>query len=190
MNGAEEKSRPRAALMITNHEACGGPGRNPLRVHPHTARCANLPMRIKASTSADVIAAVRQLVLIADDNLIAGILNRNGLVTGYGNRWTRERVTSLRSHHRIAVYKPADDELNRGSTSARQRDFCMLRPKPSGWPWRLARSKRFILCRTASGSSIATFSLRRQLVQSRNAHARTQSTPRDRIPISKACSLQ
>src|SRR5207248_6568565 len=54
------------------------------------------------STSADVIAAVQQLVLIASDELIAGILNRNGLVTGYGNRWTRERVTSLRSHHHIA----------------------------------------------------------------------------------------
>ena len=61
-------------------------------------------------TSADVIAAVRQLVLVADDNLIAGILNRNGLVTGHGNRWTRERVTSLRSHHRIPVHKPAEDE--------------------------------------------------------------------------------
>ena len=58
-----------------------------------------------------MIAAVRQLVLIANDDLIAGILNRNGLVTGYGNRWTRERVTSLRSHHRIAVYKPADDGI-------------------------------------------------------------------------------
>jgi hypothetical protein len=58
-----------------------------------------------------VIAAVRQLVLIANDDLIAGILNRNGLPTGYGNRWTRERVTSLRSHHRIAVYKPADDGI-------------------------------------------------------------------------------
>lgn len=63
------------------------------------------------STSADVIAAVRQLVLIANDDLIAGILNRNGLMTGYGNRWTRERVTSLRSHHRIPVYKPADDGI-------------------------------------------------------------------------------
>src|SRR5215471_8395880 len=63
----------------------------------------------RTSTSADVIAAVRQLVLIANDDLIAGILNRNGLATGYGNRWTRERVTSLRSHHGIAVYKPADD---------------------------------------------------------------------------------
>jgi hypothetical protein len=58
-----------------------------------------------------VIDAVRQLVLIANDDLIAGILNRNGLVTGYGNRWTHERVTSLRSHHRIPVYKPADDGI-------------------------------------------------------------------------------
>src|SRR6516225_8307609 len=64
----------------------------------------------RTSTSADVIAAVRQLVLIANDDLIAGILNRNGLVTGYGNRWTRERVTSLRSHHGIAV-QPADDGI-------------------------------------------------------------------------------
>src|SRR6266536_2220381 len=63
------------------------------------------------STSADVIAAVRQLALIANDDLIAGILNRNGLVAGNGNRWTRERVTSLRSHHRISVYKPADDGI-------------------------------------------------------------------------------
>lgn len=60
-------------------------------------------------TSADIIVAVRQLVLIAGDDVIAGILNRNGLVTGNGNRWTRERVTSLRSHHRIPVHKPADD---------------------------------------------------------------------------------
>ena len=44
-------------------------------------------------------------------DLIAGILNRNRLVTGHGNRWTRERVTSLRSHHRIAVYKTADDGI-------------------------------------------------------------------------------
>jgi len=65
----------------------------------------------RTSTSADVIAAVRQLVLIANDDLIAGILNRNGLVTGYGNRCTRERVTSLRSHHGIAVFKPAADGI-------------------------------------------------------------------------------
>jgi hypothetical protein len=48
-------------------------------------------------------------VLIANDDLIAGILNRNGLVTGYGNRWTRERVTAHRSHHKIPVFRPAPD---------------------------------------------------------------------------------
>jgi putative transposase len=40
-------------------------------------------------------------------------------VTGYGDRWTRERVTSLRSHYHIAVYKPADD----GIESSRPRGF-------------------------------------------------------------------
>jgi hypothetical protein len=36
--------------------------------------------------------------------MIAGTLTRSGLVTGMGNRWTRERVTSLRSHHGIPSY--------------------------------------------------------------------------------------
>src|SRR5205807_9646724 len=63
------------------------------------------------STTADVITAVRQLVLIANDDLIAGILNRNGLKTGNGNRWTRERVTSMRSHYRIPLFDPAEDGI-------------------------------------------------------------------------------
>ncbi|HET8778141.1 MAG TPA: recombinase family protein [Candidatus Limnocylindria bacterium] len=61
------------------------------------------------STAREIIAAVRHLVLIANDDLIAGILNRNGLATGHGNRWTRERVTALRSHHKIPVFRPAPD---------------------------------------------------------------------------------
>ena len=61
------------------------------------------------STPPDVIGAVRELALIAGDDLIAGLLNRNGLKTGHGNRWTRERVTSLRSHTRIPVFKAAAD---------------------------------------------------------------------------------
>ena len=60
-------------------------------------------------TALDIIDAVRQLVLIANDDLIAGLLNRNKLTTGNGNRWTRERVTSLRSHHKIPVYRPAEN---------------------------------------------------------------------------------
>ena len=63
------------------------------------------------STPTDIIQAVRQLVLIASDDLIAGVLNRNGLKTGNGNRWTRERVTSMRSNYRIPVFKAAEDGI-------------------------------------------------------------------------------
>ena len=67
------------------------------------------------STSPDIVAAVRQLVMIASDDLIAGLLNRNKLTTGHGNRWTRERVTSLRSHHKIPVIVLAKMDANPGS---------------------------------------------------------------------------
>ncbi len=63
------------------------------------------------SASQDIITAVRQLVLVANDDLIAGILNRNRLTTGHGNRWTRERVTALRSHHRIPAYRSQPDGI-------------------------------------------------------------------------------
>jgi DNA invertase Pin-like site-specific DNA recombinase len=56
-------------------------------------------------TSRELVEAVGVLARICSDDLIAGILNRNGHLTGRGNRWTRERVTALRSHHRIPCYK-------------------------------------------------------------------------------------
>jgi hypothetical protein len=56
-------------------------------------------------TSRELIEAVGVLARICSDDLIAGILNRNGHLTGRGNRWTRERVTALRSHHRIPCSK-------------------------------------------------------------------------------------
>jgi hypothetical protein len=62
------------------------------------------------STSRDTVDAVRQLVLIASDDVIAGMLNRNGLKTGHGNRWTRERVTALRSHHGIPVHRRVPED--------------------------------------------------------------------------------
>jgi len=82
----------------------------------HWAGGAHSQMRLpkrrrgqRNSTSTDILAAARQLVLIAGDDLIAGLLNRNGLTTGNGNRWTRERVTSMRSNYRIPVFRPAAD---------------------------------------------------------------------------------
>ncbi len=81
------------------------------------------------STSADVVVAVRQFVLIASDDLVAGILNRNGLVTGNGNRWTRERVTSIRSHYRIPVFKPAEDGIELWLNLNNAAQFLNVAPK-------------------------------------------------------------
>lgn len=58
----------------------------------------------RAHTPMEIVEAVRVLVRICPDDVIAGALTRSGLVTGMGNRWTRERVTSLRSHHGIPLY--------------------------------------------------------------------------------------
>jgi DNA invertase Pin-like site-specific DNA recombinase len=107
-------------------------------------------------TAPDIIAAVRQLVWIADDEAIARILNRNKLPTGLGNRWTRERVTSLRSHHKIPVHRPAADGndlwLNLSDAAAylhvnpktlrlavTSGQIEALRPLPDG-PWLFSRS--------------------------------------------------
>jgi hypothetical protein len=57
-------------------------------------------------TSKDVVAAVRGLARICSDDVIAGVLNRNDLRTGRGNRWTRERVVTLRNWNGIACYSP------------------------------------------------------------------------------------
>lgn len=55
-------------------------------------------------TSKEAVEAVRVLSRICADQSIAGFLNRSGLLTGRGNRWTQERVTALRSYHHIACY--------------------------------------------------------------------------------------
>jgi hypothetical protein len=71
-----------------------------------------LPKRRRGQRNATpdgIVEAVRALALIAKDDVIAGLLNRNGLKTGNGNRWTRERVTALRSSYRIPVHRQAED---------------------------------------------------------------------------------
>jgi hypothetical protein len=72
----------------------------------HTELC--IPRRrrgySRAHTPKEIVEAVRVLVRICSDETIAGALTRSGLRTGMGNRWTRERVSSLRSHHGIPAY--------------------------------------------------------------------------------------
>lgn len=55
-------------------------------------------------TSKDIVQAVRVLSRVCGDDMIAAILNRNGLRTGRDNRWTRERIISLRSYNKIPIY--------------------------------------------------------------------------------------
>ena len=57
-------------------------------------------------TSREAVDAVRVLARLCTDRSIASFLNRNGMRTGRGNRWTQERVTALRSHHGIERYVP------------------------------------------------------------------------------------
>ena len=68
-----------------------------------------LPRRRRGQNSAQItpeaLDAVRVLARICSDQVIAGVLNRNALRTGRGNRWTQERVTALRSYHDIACYR-------------------------------------------------------------------------------------
>ena len=59
-----------------------------------------------AHTATEIVDAVRVLIRLCGDDMIAGVLNRNGLRTGRGNRWTRERVTGLRSTHKIPRHCP------------------------------------------------------------------------------------
>ncbi|SEP38680.1 hypothetical protein SAMN05216228_11661 [Rhizobium tibeticum] len=124
----------------------------------HTER--RLPKRRRGQRNAtpdDIIEAVRQLVLIANDDVIAGVLNRNGLTTGNGNRWTRERVTALRSYRRIPVFRSQSDGiepwLNLGDAArllgvapktlrlaAEAGEIEGIHPLPNG-PWVFSRSK-------------------------------------------------
>jgi DNA invertase Pin-like site-specific DNA recombinase len=64
-------------------------------------------------TAKNVVDAVRILARICPDDLLANVLNRNRLLTGRGNRWTRERVVSLRTHHDIPCYD-RDRRLSEG----------------------------------------------------------------------------
>ncbi len=71
----------------------------------HTELC--LPRRRRGqstATSKDTVEAVRELARVCSDDILASVLNRNGLRTGRGNRWTRQRIISLRNYNEIPRY--------------------------------------------------------------------------------------
>ena len=147
------------------------------------------------STPPDIVKAVKQLALIANDDIIAGILNRNGLLTGNGNRWNRERVCALRSHRRsiadrIRSTVPHRTASNPGSILPDHPPFSTLHPKRSDWRPLRARSKRSIRLPMARGSSNAPFLSDRMRKTWRNEAENDKITPRDHVPISKTYLLQ
>jgi len=85
--------RDRGALILTIHWKGGIHTELQLR---HRRRGQN-----GAQASKDLVQSVRILARVCSDATIAGILTRSGLQTGRGNRWIKERVTSLRSHYEI-----------------------------------------------------------------------------------------
>lgn len=58
----------------------------------------------QSHTPVGIVEAVSVLARICSDRVIASVLNRNGLLTGKGNRWTQQRVTSLRCKRQIPVF--------------------------------------------------------------------------------------
>ncbi|MDA0661746.1 MAG: hypothetical protein O3B08_02770 [Proteobacteria bacterium] len=148
--------------------------------------------RERNSTPVETIEAIRQLTLIANDDLIAGILNRNGLRTGNGNRWTRERVCSLRSHRKIPPFQATangvEPWLNLTKASAlldiTQKtlrlaviagDIGALHPLPDG-PWLFKRSD----LQGMPGQSIA------ERAKNRRKHPMGQSTEQQNLFASTA----
>jgi DNA invertase Pin-like site-specific DNA recombinase len=57
-----------------------------------------------SQASIEIVDAIRVLARVCSDDVLAATLNRNGPLTGRGNRWTRERVTSFRCAHDIPCH--------------------------------------------------------------------------------------
>lgn len=104
-----------------------------------------------AHTSKDAVEAVRQLALICPDRVIAIYLSRSGFRTGRGNRWTQQRVNSLRLKRKIQAFSQERKESDGWMTlteaakylkisslplrkAAERGELAALHPLPDG-PW-------------------------------------------------------
>ncbi|WP_353642615.1 hypothetical protein [Mesorhizobium sp. WSM2239] len=111
-------------------------------------------------------------------------------MTGHGNRWTRERVTAHRSHHKIPVFRPALDGIEPYLNLSKAARLLGVSPKTLRLVVESGEIKGIYPCRMAHGSSSD------QNLESRKpsglfiARDRTPKTPRERIPISKTYSIQ
>ena len=85
-----------------------------------------------AATDQDTIELVRRLAIEYPDHQIAGILARQGRVTGAGKPFTAHRVRSLRNHHKIPPRHsaPRRPQALRESPSPRPPQSSAYRPRP------------------------------------------------------------
>lgn len=140
-----------------------------------------LPKRRRGQRNAtpdDIVEAVRQLVLIANDDVIAGALNRNGLTTGNGNRWTRERVTALRSYRRIPVFRPQIDGFEPWLNLGGAAKLLGVTPKTLRLAAEAGEIEGPIHCPRVHGSSAVQNSRPQKRVRSLIAPGRTRGTHR------------
>lgn len=63
-------------------------------------------------TDEDTISLLRRLTVLYPDEVIAGILNRQGRKTATGERFTANQVGSLRRYRNIPRFKPPDEKPN------------------------------------------------------------------------------
>jgi hypothetical protein len=74
------------------------------------------------ATAKDMVSAVRVLARVCRDKDITGLLQRNGLRTGKGNRWTTAKVVALRCRNQIPCYdadtRTAEGWMNLSQASA------------------------------------------------------------------------
>jgi hypothetical protein len=142
------------------------------------------------ATSTDIVKAVGILALVACDDVIAGILNRNGLRTGNGNRWTRERVTSLRSYQKIPVYHATEQGAEPWLNLSQAVVVVGVAPRTL----RLSAERHDIdactLWKMVPGYSGAATSMAQSPKTSAYGRKVGQPTPRYRIPRSRAYSFQ
>ena len=127
--------------------------------------------RVTVAATGSVTGNVMSRLEPALDGEVGGDVQRNGLRTGRGNRWTRERVVSLRSWHEIPCHSSERCQqvgwlkLNEAAALLRSRPCCSAccgsgssrveakrSPTPPGPRW-AARSGSGSCCSWASRSS-------------------------------------
>ena len=122
-------------------------------------------------TDEDLVEVVRALARIEPDARIASILNRQDRRTPHGQRWTASRVSSLRNHRAIPVYREGERQA-RGEMSVRE--VAIVLGVTTTTVFRLIRLKRL---RATQACADAPWILQRTEVERHVAERNRPATP-------------